>query len=501
MNGLSGRIRGLPRLELLAIAVSLLFHLSAAVLSVGHFYPDEHYQTLVFLQYRTQPETVAIDMPWEYDFQMRPWVQPALYGVIRALLPFENPHHQVMTYRLLTALAGFLSLVFFYFRFKRPSSGNLSDPDRFLLFATMGFWLWPFNHARLSAESLSMILLTFALPLIYSRSGLIPLLNPGRVVGIGLLLGWMSVVRPQTGLIAALLCLGIVAARWREGLPGRALRNFALLLGAGALCFGLGTLIDHWGYGNWVFTPWNYLKSNLIEGKINNVNQRGLWYYPALFTAALLPWSLLFIPAALKTGIHQRRSFLTWAVVTFFIFHLALGNKQERFLIPLLPLLVLWFHKSWKSPDALGAIKRLSTRRWMLAPTLVVNFVLLALTSTVVWGRQALVLERVSEYSEPGLPVVYDERLEMKSYILSGVYRLPGQDVLFHDSERPANLPSSFLFIEEATSHHELPGFSCRVLFEDYPRLIEKLAEGPKQSIIRKRGRFFRIRKCFQAGR
>ena len=47
------------------------------------------------------------------------------------------------------------------------------------------------------------------------------------------------------------------------------------------LCLGLflGILADRWGWGDWHFTAWNYLRIQLLDGKVNEFGVSPWWHY------------------------------------------------------------------------------------------------------------------------------------------------------------------------------------------------------------------------------
>ncbi len=61
------------------MGISLICHLLATWLSVGHHSVDEYFQILEFLSYK-RGLTPAYDLPVEFHEKMRPWLQPFLYG-------------------------------------------------------------------------------------------------------------------------------------------------------------------------------------------------------------------------------------------------------------------------------------------------------------------------------------------------------------------------------------------------------------------------------------
>lgn len=258
------RWRALSRLEITAIAISFLLHTVTAIVSMGHLYIDEHCQILQFLQMRLHPDWHYPFVPMEFPHHMRPWLQPFLYAGVFKVLPLTDPFARATLLRLITGWAGFASLVFLYFQVRRHAT------DRMLLFLCFGLWFWPYHHARVSAETFATIVLTFTAGLVFSppggelRESIFQKPWPSQALIAGLL-GLAAVARPQAGIIAVVLCIGMILEGWRRRGLGFAARTLLVLLTAGMAWEDVGVVIDGWGYGVWTFSVWNDFRIKFLE--------------------------------------------------------------------------------------------------------------------------------------------------------------------------------------------------------------------------------------------
>jgi phosphatidylinositol glycan class B len=293
----------------------------------GVYQVDEYFQVVEAASYLLG-RTPFADLTWEFPAQIRPFLQPALYaglGRAAAALGVTDPFALLHLFRLATAVAGWGALLVAY----RAFAPGLRDPrSRGLLAATLGLaYFVPFLAGRTSSETLTGALLLVALSLAHRPGG------AGRAILTGLFLGLAFDVRFQTGLAAA----GVVAhallypragtSRWGTTL--------ALLIGAG-LAAGAGLLVDAWAYGTPVFTPWNYLRVNVFEGKASSFGTLPVFAYPALLLAAFPPFGAFAVAGLALLWLRRPRHLLTWATVPFFLGHSLIAHKEVRFLFPLL---------------------------------------------------------------------------------------------------------------------------------------------------------------------
>jgi phosphatidylinositol glycan class B len=137
-------------------------------------------------------------------------------------------------------------------------------------------------------------------------------------------------------------------------------QNKFKMLASLALTFVATSLIaiylDYWGYQSWTFTPWEYLRANLIDAKIDQFGRSPWWYYPWQSIIKLTPFFAIPCLAGLVLFIKKMpRHQWVWMSVPFIVFHFFIGHKELRFLYPVLPLIVAM---------TLTIIPRLQHRPW-----------------------------------------------------------------------------------------------------------------------------------------
>ncbi|MBU6376519.1 MAG: hypothetical protein KGQ59_11025, partial [Bdellovibrionales bacterium] len=190
-------------------------------------------------------------------------------------------------------------------------------------------WFLPFQHARFSAEALSGAVFFTAVAVIAIEQD-----KPYRLLSwllSGFLLGISFQFRYQVGF----LIVGLLAWILIRKNPGS--RRLSHLFIGLFLALGVGALADHWLYGEWSLTPWNFFRVNLIEGKAAQFGVSPWWdYFRLLFLNLFLPPLSLAYLYLFFVGLGSKRAEpLLWSIVPFFVVHCLIGHKELRFLYPL----------------------------------------------------------------------------------------------------------------------------------------------------------------------
>lgn len=307
------------------VAAALALLTLQAWSSDGYFFPDEWFQVVELASYKLGL-TPASDLAWEFQARMRPFLQPAACaGVIAGLraMGVEDPRVALFAIRLSGALLGAAAILLLW----RALAPRLPDQRRrtWLLAAMLFTWYLPYFLVRTSSENVSGSLLAIGVAawLLLDRRPLVGALASGLALGLAF------DVRFQVAFAA----LGIGA--WLL-LVRRAGVSVAATFAAGflaAVAFGLA--VDRWGYGEWVLTPWNYLRANVIEGRADDFGRKPATFYVTALAGAHPPLSALLLVSVALFWWWRRQDLLTWATLPFFLGHTLVGHKELRFLVPL----------------------------------------------------------------------------------------------------------------------------------------------------------------------
>jgi len=392
----------------LIVAAAALVAVASAWFNVGFFSHDEHFQILEFAWYKLG-RTPGDALAWEFGARMRPALQPWLAaGLFKGLeaLGLFTPIFAAFVLRVLSGLlAIWISLELCIRTLPSVRDASLR---RLLLPGMLFLWFLPYVHGRFASENWGGLLffagLCFVLDAENAPEGR---RSTVRFVLAGLLWGAAFYCRFQVGFAIA------GAGTWLLVVDRAPLRSIAVLAAAFLAACALNVALDHWLYGEWVFTPYNYVYTNLVEGKAATFGTQPWWFYVAQMLALLVPpFSVLLVGLLIASVWLCPRHVLVWVVVPFLLGHNLLGHKETRFLVPItyaiVPLLVLGADRlpetlrakiaRWPNPRAARAAGR---------AFVALNLLALAVMMFKPSSETAIVYERLYEESRKGPMVLY----------------------------------------------------------------------------------------------
>jgi phosphatidylinositol glycan class B len=289
------------------------------------YFPDEHYQVLEFMS-RKLGITPDAALPWEYHQRIRPWLQPAIYYGIAAPLRAAGMADMftiAFILRLLTGLFSVAALAAFA-RALLPSIAG-DEARRFFIRYLPLFGFLPYLFVRTSSETFSAAFFALAIATVLNAQ------SPRRMALAGLLCGLAFESRYQM----ALLGLGLFA--WLAVIARARLTALAAFIMGGIAALAIGALADRWGYGTWVFPPFDYFNVNIVQGVAAKTFGREpffayLYLLPATGFFAI---TLVIMAAMFAMWLRNPRHAVTWATLPFVALHVLVAHKEARFLFPL----------------------------------------------------------------------------------------------------------------------------------------------------------------------
>ena len=312
---------------------ALVIHLLTAWFSIGFQYQDEQSQIMDFAGYKMG--MVPLDrLSWEYKEQIRQGIQPFIVVCLyRSLQYFHiaNPFLCTLILRVFSTIVGWLSVLFLTKELCYKIESEYWR--RFLVLLSCFMWPIAFVQSHFSCESISgsTFFLGVAAILYFIRSRESGPPRQHLLVVAGLLIGFAFIIRIQT--VFMVLGLGmwcIIIGRFR-------FKNMIIMALPGFMVIGLGAVLDHWLYQEWVFTIYKYFDVNLIQGKANSFGTSPFYFYFYLYYIALIPViSVFMLGCIVYSWFRHPRHLFTWICVPFFIGHSLIAHKEVRFLWPMM---------------------------------------------------------------------------------------------------------------------------------------------------------------------
>lgn len=298
--------------------------------STGFNQSDEHFQISEFAGFKLGINEVH-DLAWEYQARMRPTLQPAMVVVAHktaAIFGCENPFTIAWLLRLLSAA---FSLGVSWLLFRVYASRFTEGHQRWAFFL-FSFFLWfgIYNGVRFNSETWSANTFALAVGLFsYWKSP-----HWRQYLALGVLVGLSFVFRYQVAFMIAGFGLWLIFIQ-----KEKAGKLMAFILG-GLVMVGIGTMVDRWFYGEWVFSPWHYFEQNILLDKASNFGVDPWWkYFEETIIKGIPPFGLLYLLAVGLFIWKKPKDLLSWITIPFVGIHLLIAHKELRFLYVLLPFL------------------------------------------------------------------------------------------------------------------------------------------------------------------
>jgi hypothetical protein len=430
----------------------LFARIIAALFSHGYGFSDDHFLVVEVAQQWVDGVDYKGWMPWNGNTTAsgHSLFYPGMHYLLFKLLAGIGIYDAVVKMyivRLLHALYS-MSVVYYGYRITKKLSGvEIANTVGWILAL---FWFIPMMSIR------NMVEMVCIPPLVYATWLLIKADDRKSYAGFilaGIMAGIAFSFRFQTIMFIGGMGLAIwMRQQWKEGILFGIGAALSILLIQG----GIDMVV--WGRPFAEFSE--YSKYN-IENAYNYIN--GPWYnYLLLVAGLMIPPVSIFI----FFGMYRVRKQYLWVIIPalcFFIFHSYFPNKQERFILPVIPFFVMagiagWTAFSersayWKKHP--GLLQACWTFFWIVNTFLLV---LLTPSSTKISRVDAMtyisektgitqyMIESTNTWNAVMMPLFYAESWK-QPYEVAGEY--PAQVVF--DSIHKYNLPMPeyIIFAEE----------------------------------------------------
>lgn len=324
---------GLNPREKVALYISLFIHIVIAWQSIGYYQSDEHFQILEFANAKLGLSP-ASDLPWEYSQKIRPTLQPAIVyelGSFFQSIGFYDPFVIAFLLRLITALLSWWATALLIQRVVKQLN---SDQHRYYFILIANFlWFLPYFHARFSSETWSGLFFFFGFYIITSllKNSINWFLKSAFAGALFAISFWC---RFQIGFAIIGLGAWILIFKYK-----RLLYLLPSVLGAGIVAL-ICIKIDHWFYGEVVFTPYQYYTVNITNDVASNWGVSPWWSYFTMFLeTAALPVSLVVLVGFILSVYFKPTNEYMWPMLVLIGAHMVVPHKEIRFLAPTIFLL------------------------------------------------------------------------------------------------------------------------------------------------------------------
>lgn len=395
------------RLYLIYACAAVVLASVTSYTNYGHLCGDEYSQIFEFAAWKLGLVDHGDLRLWEFDSGMRPsvqvWTVVGIYRLLALISKEVNPFTVSYVISLLSGFLAVVSILVFTGAFIRRVNPRYRD---LFVILSLFSWLVLYTNTHFNSENICGHLLLLGVGILYAG---IESPSLGRLLAAGLFLGLSFCCRFQAGFAILGLVSWFLITAWKR----RSLTQWVLLMASLILTVAIfNVLLDRWFYDRWVFSPYNYYYQNIATGTMNRASGTSPWFAYLYLVALFLPFGPAYVVATFHQAIRYRFDILTWIITPFVLFHVFIGHKEVRFLLPLLgfmPVLIMValedYRKRYKFLEAhLDSIIRIS---WIV--NLIACLSLLIPSATEIGGWRYL----YDHYKKPTL-LYYDASVHQK---------------------------------------------------------------------------------------
>ncbi|XP_002976970.2 GPI mannosyltransferase 3 [Selaginella moellendorffii] len=364
----------------------IAFRLLNALLVRTYFNPDEHWQALevahrIVFGYG--------HLTWEWNKGLRSYLHPLMFAALYkmlAVLKLDTPWFMARSPRLFQSLIAAAGDVYLWKLSRRAFGDRVA---KWTMFCQLVNWFTFFCMVRTLSSSIETVLTTIALfywssPTIDKHLGFMSNRQ------LALCVAWIScAIRPTSAVIW--LYVGIYHLYECRDKFRYLLHE---VLPIGCVILGATFSLDRIMYGKWIFVPLRFFQFNFLSGGGDFYGSHPWHWY---FTQGFPAMAFTHLPLAVLGIWWSREWFLAGLVAWILFTYSLLGHKEFRFVLPALPLAMLFAGYSLASIEAGSKkiVKEKSGGRWPLKLTIILIGLLVSNAPTALYT--SLVHQRGSE--------------------------------------------------------------------------------------------------------
>ena len=371
------------------LLAGLFFRLVAALFSRGYGWSDDQFLVIEIAQswangidyYGWLPDATGNNRPQGFSF-FYVGLQYIFFEILK-FIGINDPQTKMVVIRLAHA---FWSMITVFFGYKITLRLSDQKTARSLGWLLAIFWIYPFISVRNLVEFVSIPFLMWGLWLIIKNK---TLKTVSLAFWAGFLFGLAFDTRFQTVLISGSFGFALLfQKRWKEVIW--------IALGSFLSIIIVQGVVDYIIWGKAFTQIIGYVSYNATHAGDYTV---GPWYVYLLFLLGILipPVSIFLFAGLFKEW--KRLAILFLPAVIFILFHSYYPNKQERFIITILPFLMIIGMIGWQRIAENFQNKNWYKASWIFFWTL---NILLLIPVTFTYSKKARVesMTYLSQYNE-----------------------------------------------------------------------------------------------------
>jgi hypothetical protein len=319
----------------MVLAVAVLLRIIAVIYAQGYMASDDHHETVkVAWQWNGSGRFLNDDgkLTWGNiaggDIMRSPFYNFFVYSLMKvgAVLGMDHLDQMMYIQRIVHALLSLILVIFVYKYLKEEADENTALIGSLIMSA---FFIMPYLSVRNLIEMVSAELM---LPSLYYAHLGIKRENRSYLIVSGLLGGLAWMIRPQT----LLAVIPIIPVLWFS------VKSFGkslyFILGLAIIMIFSG-LLDLFTVGKFLGTSIKYFTANMSARPW----LPGPWYQYILLLLGIFifPFSLLFLGSIFRKKLISRNKIIFWGFIFFLAVHSLYRSKEERFMIPIIPLAII----------------------------------------------------------------------------------------------------------------------------------------------------------------
>ncbi|KAG6421217.1 hypothetical protein SASPL_117767 [Salvia splendens] len=306
--------RSLPKIFIFCLIARII----NSLLVQTYFNPDEHWQALEIAH---RISFGYGHLTWEWEKGIRSYLHPLIFA---ALYKIRSP-------RLLQSIfASFCDL--YVYKFSRVLFGG--SVAEWALFAQLSNWFLFYCMPHTFSNSLETVLTIVSLyywPCLRGTATALPSGSRKYALAIAAI---ACAVRPTSAVTWIYVgCLELYTTRSKL--------KFLLLevVPIGGIVLGLTFLLDYQFYGSWVIVPLNFLKFNFFSSGGDYYGTHAWhWYFTQGFTVMLFTYIPFTIAGIVESKERKLPGLVLWVLGIYSL----LGHKEFRFVLPVLPVALMF---------------------------------------------------------------------------------------------------------------------------------------------------------------